>query len=231
MLKKLVKKLMQTKAISRLLIKYVLMIHSLCIKAASTMAIVLNDGVHPKHGILKYKEWFLERILEEDVVLDIGCNTGMMVELLAPKARYVYGIEIDKKLVEKAKSTIGHDNISFIHADATQYDFNQCSPISVVTLSNVLEHIEDRDVFLKKLVSNVNWQVDKEKRFLFRVPTIERGWLDVYKKMLEVEWRLDDTHYIEYTLDEFVQELSNANIDITATQVRFGEIYVVGVVK
>jgi len=36
---------------------------------------------------------------------------------------------------------------------------------------------------------------------------INRDWITLYKKELGVEWRLDKTHYIEYTLESFEKEL------------------------
>ena len=36
---------------------------------------------------------------------------------------------------------------------------------------------------------------------------INRDWITLYKKELGIEWRLDKTHYIEYTLESFKEEL------------------------
>ena len=52
--------------------------------------------------------------------------------------------------------------------------------VSKVTLSNVLEHIEKRTSFLKKLIDAFE---DKDIKFLIRVPLITRDWLPVYKKI------------------------------------------------
>ena len=45
------------------------------------------------------------------------------------------------------------------------------------------------------------------------------------KKEMGVEYRLDDTHYIEYTQEEFFSELANAGLAVESYQVRWGEIW------
>jgi len=67
-------------------------------------------------------------------------------------------------------------------------------------LSNILEHIENRVKFLNKIKNLA-------PKILIRVPMINRDWITLYKKELGVEWRLDKTHYIEYTLESFEKEL------------------------
>ena len=42
---------------------------------------------------------------------------------------------------------------------------------------------------------------------------------------LGVEWRLDQTHETEYTLESFAEEMAAAGLHITHQQVRWGEIW------
>ena len=56
---------------------------------------------------------------------------------------------------------------------------------------------------------------------------IERDWVVKYKQSLGLDYRLDTTHYIEYTFDEFLEELKEANISIISHTIRFGEIYAI----
>ncbi len=226
-MKRLLKGIVLNKTVATLLIKPVLFLHSCCYKWAGRLAIVLNEGVHPKHQIIKYKEWFLEHIQPGWTILDIGSNTGMLPLMLAEKASFVYGIEADEKHLTVAKTHHARDNIEYIYADATQYDYSSCRPINSVVLSNVLEHIEHRVDFLKRIIRQVNWANDNDKRFLFRVPQIDREWIVLYKKEMGVEYRLDRGHHIEYTLETFTDELSKAGISITKYFIRFGEIYAV----
>lgn len=222
-----IKRLFLNKTVATLLIKPILFLHSCCYKWAGRFAIILNDGVHPKHQILKYKEWFLENIDDGWTVLDVGSNTGLLASLLCEKVGFVYGIEIDREHTVIARSQHAADNIEYICADATTYNYDYCRPIDCVTLSNVLEHIENRVDFLKTLVHNLKWADENHKRFLIRVPMLDREWIVVYKKQLGLNYRLDRSHHIEYTLEQFTEELKQANIVIKQVKSRFGEIYAV----
>ena len=96
-----------------------------------------------------------------------------------------------------------------------------------MTLSNVLEHIEHRIEFLKKLIKQISWQDKTNKKLLIRVPMIDREWITVYKKELGIDYRLDPTHYTEYIYTQFEQELIESGIGILSYHIRFGEIYAV----
>lgn len=225
MVKKLIKKIIFNKIVARGFLKILLKLHNFSYSFAGIFATISNNGTHPKHQIMKYKEWFLENIKKEWVVLDVGCNTGMMPSVMSQKASFVYGIEIDSILLNKAKKEHQKENIEFICADATSFDYSPLKAIDCVTLSNVLEHIEHRVDFLQKLLRQIKW--NGKKRFLIRVPMIDRDWITVYKKDLGLEYRLDGTHFIEYTFEEFEDELKKAKIDIKKHEIRFGEIYAV----
>lgn len=207
-------------------LRLVLRLHNACYRWAASIAIRL-EGVHPKHRLMRYKEWFLDHLSPEDVVLDVGSNTGAMPRLLAQKAKFVYGIEVDLKLVEKARRQGHPANVELIYGDATRFDYSTLQPISVVTLSNVLEHIKDRVGLLNTILSRVNWQEDKPRRVLIRVPMVDRDWITLYKRELGVEWRLDPTHFTEYTEQDLKTELKAVGLSITHLAIRFGEIYAV----
>jgi SAM-dependent methyltransferase len=220
-------KLLSVKFVSNILLRPILRIHTLSYKLSGFLAETVNDGIHPKHQITKYKEWFLDNILEHWVVLDVGCNTGLMPEVMSQKATFVYGIEIEEKHIEVAKNLRQKDNIEYICADATTYDYSECTPVDIVTLSNVLEHIEYRVDFLKKLIKQIVWKDKDNKQLLIRVPMIDREWIAIYKKELGMEYRLDNTHFVEYTYERFKNELMQSGIEILSYHVKFGEIYAV----
>ncbi len=226
-MKDLAKRIIFNKTMGKLLLKPILRLHSLCYQWAGKFAIILNDGVHPKHRILRYKEWFRDNIEQGWTVLDVGCNTGMLPFMLAEKAGFVYSIEINKNHISTARSQHSSNNIEYICADATTYNYSHCRPIDCVTLSNVLEHIENRVDFLKSLVHNLKWADENHKRFLIRVPMLDREWIVLYKKELGMKYQLDRTHYIEYTLEDFKKELGQTGILAKQIDIRFGEIYAV----
>jgi len=180
------------------------------------LAIKLNNGVSPKHRIMNYHQFFIDNIEENSTVLDIGCGFGIVSSKLAEKAREVVAIDISKSAIDLARSKYQKKNIKYINADATTYDFNQ--KFDYIVLSNVLEHIKNRKEFLTKIKP-------LSKCFLIRVPMINRSWLSLYKKELGLEYRLDKSHYIEYTFDSFSREIENCGLQIFSYTIRFGEIW------
>ncbi len=229
MIKKIIKKITGHKIVARLLLKPALLAHSLSYQLADYFAIVLGSGVHPKHRIIKYAEWFSHKIEPGCVVLDIGSHAGAVSEFLADKAGFVYAVEIRHDLIEQAKLGARKKNIEYICGDATKLDFSGLKHINYVLLSNVLEHIEDRVSFLKRLINCLNWQDQSRKLFLFRVPMLERDWIVFYKKELGLKFMSDETHAIEYTFQGLQNELSDSGIKIIEHEIKFGEIYAVGI--
>jgi 2-polyprenyl-3-methyl-5-hydroxy-6-metoxy-1,4-benzoquinol methylase len=227
MVQTIIKNILFNRVTSILLSKLILKLHNLTYKLSAIFSTILNNDIHPKHGIINYEQWFADNVSADDVVLDIGCNTGTMVSILSEKVEYVYGIEIDKNLFNEAELKIRKDNVKFICFDATTYNYSECRDITVVTLSNVLEHIEHRVIFLKKIIKQIPWGTKSNKVILIRVPMIDRDWISVYKKQVGVEYRLDKTHYTEYTYSQLKDELSKSNIIITNSHVRFGELYAI----
>jgi 2-polyprenyl-3-methyl-5-hydroxy-6-metoxy-1,4-benzoquinol methylase len=224
---KKIKPLIYNKLIAKLLLKQLLRMHSFSYRFAGRFAGILNNNSHPKHKIINYEKWFLDNIENNWKILDIGCNIGQMSKTLAQKARFVYAIDIDPQYIEQAKKTSQAPNIEYICADAAQFDYTKNQPIDCVIMSNVLEHIEYRIEFLKKLTYAVNWNQPNNKTFLIRVPMLNRDWITIYKKQIGLEYRLDKTHHIEYTIETLTRELEQAGINIKESSVRFGEIYAI----
>jgi len=204
-----------------------LRLHSLCYRLAGAFGITLNDGIHPKHRILRYDQWFLRHIEPNWNVLDIGSHTGILAHALAKKAAFVCAVEKEEHLVAVARERRGEANIEYVCADATNFDYKVSGPMHCITMSNVLEHIEHRVEFLSKIISQIRWADEKNRVLLFRVPMLERDWTVVFKKELGVEYRLDPTHHVEYTVEQFRDELHSAGIAVRSIEMRFGEIYAV----
>ena len=213
--------------VAKHMVRPILKLHNISYTLAGILASVTEGNVHPKHRILLYKEWFLEHVKESAVVLDVGSNTGLLPRTLANKVQFVYGIEILEDLVNIARQNNDYNNLKFFSGDATLYDYDLINPVSVITLSNVLEHIENRVEFLRKIIQQVRWQNENEMRILVRVPMYDRDWITVYKKDLGIEWRLDKTHFTEYTLESFEEEMRMSGVEILSVKIKFGEIYAV----
>ncbi len=184
------------------------------------MASVYGKGVHTKHRHIRYHDFFISRISPGERVLDVGSNNGAVSYDVAEKAgAYVVGIEIEPANIELARKLHPHPRIEYRLGDVLT-DLSE-EPFDVVILSNILEHLPERPALLRKIQ-----QLTKPSRILIRVPLFERDWRVPLKKELGVEWRLDPTHEIEYTLEEFAEEMEAAGLKITHQEVRWGEIWV-----
>lgn len=178
-----------------------------------------GDGEHTKHRHIRYHDFFIARIQRGDKVLDVGCGIGAVAYDVADRAgAIVTGIDIDANSIAKARTKYAHPNVTYVVGDVLKTVPED--PVNVVILSNVLEHLPDRAYFLRRLVDTV-----KPEKMLIRVPLFERDWRVPLKKELGVEWRLDDTHETEYTLDSFAAEMANAGLTVTHLEVHWGEIW------
>jgi glycosyltransferase involved in cell wall biosynthesis/SAM-dependent methyltransferase len=192
-------------------------------------AIEANDGLHPKHRLMKYHDFFVDRIGTEDRVLDLGCGVGALASSIAQRCgAQVVGMDWSetnlKKAIDRAAQHAPQASISFSQGDITATQAQ--GEFDVVILSNVLEHLVDRPGLLRQWIG---WY--KPKVMLIRVPAFDREWRAPWKKELGVDWRLDDTHETEYTLDQLTEELSEAGLSIEETVIRWGEYWVRAVPK
>lgn len=184
-------------SIYKILVKFALRLHNFSYKLSSRFAVKAEGGLHPKHRLMEYHKFFVDNINSNDIVLDIGCGNGALTYDIAKKAKNVIGIDLNKNNIAIAKEKYPAPNTEYIVGDVTGELPNK--KFDVVILSNVLEHIENRVEFLKKIK-------DLAPKILIRVPMFNRDWITLYKKELGIEWRLDSTHFTEYRI--FFRKLS-----------------------
>lgn len=182
--------------------------------------------IHPKHRIMNYHKFFIDNISEANIVLDLGCGNGAVADDVSKKAKKVIGIDISEENIRMAKEKYQKKNLKFIQGDATSYDFSELDiqKFDEVILSNVLEHIKDRIIFL----NNLHKLTDI---ILLRVPMLNRDWLTVYKKEKGYKYMLDSTHFIEYTPEDLKKELESTGWMIKKYSVQFGEAWAVIIEK
>lgn len=218
----LIKKLLSYKPLTKSIIKVVLKTHNRSYHLAGKLSPYLeSNGLHPKHRLIKYHDWFARQLNKDWNVLDVGCGNGALTYALKANCASIIGIDINSNNIEKACSQFSREGITYVCGDAVAHQFPK--KFDAIILSNVLEHIEDRIGFLRHLVNTQG----KERRLvlLVRVPMITRDWITLYKKGMGIEWRLDSTHYTEYTLQQLREELSQANLKMESYEIQFGEIY------
>ena len=207
---------MKSKLIYLILVKLTLAIHNIVYKLVARFAVKVEGGIHPKHRITNYHKFFSDNIEDGESVLDVGCGKGILTLDLATKAGKIVAIDKSKREITIAQKDYSARNIEYLLGDAVAYDFGKT--FDVVVLSNVLEHVENREELLKK-VKNIS------PKILIRVPMINRDWITLFKKENGIEWRLDNTHFTEYTLDSFKDELMKADLKLEEHSIQYGEIW------
>ena len=221
-MKKLIKKILLSPYIAKKITKILLRIHRFSYTYLGLFSGASENGIHPKHRLTNYHKFFVDNISENDAVLDVGCGNGLLLRDIAVKTKaVVVGVDISENNVKTAKKELSTlPNVEIIHSDISEY--NEKRAFDSITLSNVLEHLDRRVEILRRL----NEQF-KPKQFLIRVPMFEREWVVPYKKELGIDYLLDATHKIEYTEDEFRDELAKAGLMIKSIAIKWGEIYAV----
>jgi SAM-dependent methyltransferase len=200
------------------LLRILCALDNLLYRAISVASVWYDGGLHVKHRLTGYHDFFVERVAPGERVLDIGCGHGALAADLARRCQAtVTGVDQDPAAIRSARSRHPGPGLTFVEADAHALP---AGPYDVVILSNVLEHLEGRVVFLQETIARAG-----ARRLLVRVPLFERDWRVPLKRELGVDFRLDPTHCIEYTVAEFEAEIAAAGLVIAESQVRWGEIW------
>ena len=207
------------KKFTRIAMRLLLMVDNAVSKLINRLAIPYDGGVHVKHRLMRYHEFFVNRVAPGERVLDIGCGYGAVAYSLATRAgALVTGIDLNEANVAKARGKFHHPNLTFVHGDARAN--LPPGPWDVLVLSNILEHIDQRISFLTELQQGL-----RPSRMLIRVPMIDRDWRVPLREELGMFHFGDSTHFTEYTAESFEEELREAGLSIRHVQYNWGEIW------
>jgi 2-polyprenyl-3-methyl-5-hydroxy-6-metoxy-1,4-benzoquinol methylase len=185
----------------------------------SAYARTFDNGLHPKHRLTGYHDFFRKNVGSNESVLDIGCGNGFLTSDIATSTSgRVVGVDKNAANIEFARAHYAAENTEFVCGDVTS-DM-RLGEFDVVVLSNVLEHLPDRVRFLQKIQ-----EAARPSEFLIRVPMYEREWMTPLKQELGIEYRLDATHVTEYTQKQLVEELAAAGLTISHLEIKWGEFW------
>lgn len=183
-------------------------------------AIDYDDGVHPKHRLTRYHDFFVERIQPDERVLDIGCGKGELAHDIAGRTgATVVGIDRAEWALAFARSRFAHPRVTFVQADALSYAPDGAFDVAV--LSNVLEHVASRIELLRSLRERA-----AVSRLLLRVPSVERDWVVPLRRELGLTYFSDPEHEVEYTVALLADELREAGWEMGEPTISWGEIWV-----
>jgi SAM-dependent methyltransferase len=174
------------------------------------------DGLHPKHRLTDYHDFFVQRISRGQAVLDIGCGNGAVAADIARlTGARVIGVDKDSSSITQARARCDGAGAEFVCADALTAEL---PPADVIVLSNLLEHLDGREEFLRSLRTRL-----RPKLLLLRVPQYERHWMVPFARKLGLDTRLDPTHCIEHRQEELLGELAAAGWRVRFLEARWGE--------
>ena len=187
--------------------------------AINELALSYGGGVHVKHRLIRYHDFFVDRIKADELVLDVGCGYGAVAHSIATRSgARVTGLDLSPDQVARARARYADSRLSFVVGTAP--DELPDGPFDVIVASNVLEHIDDRRGFLTRIQSRLS-----PRRWLIRVPMTDRDWTVPLRRELGVRHFSDPTHFVEYTRESFEREIADAGFAIDHLQVNWGEIW------
>jgi 2-polyprenyl-3-methyl-5-hydroxy-6-metoxy-1,4-benzoquinol methylase len=187
--------------------------------AIDSLALDYDGGVHVKHRLTRYHDFFVERIAAGERVLDIGCGYGAVAHSVATRSgALVTGLDMRPDNIARARARFADPRLAFVVGEApTQLPDG---PFDTIIASNVLEHIADRPRFLAAVQQRL-----APRRWLIRVPMIDRDWRVPLRQELGLRHFSDPTHYVEYTRETFEREMRDNGFDVRHLQINWGEIW------
>jgi SAM-dependent methyltransferase len=192
-------------------------------RALDRAAIDYDGGVHVKHRLTRYHDFFVERVRPGEHVLDVGSGKGELAhDLVLRGGATVVGIDNDPNHLAFARSRFVHERLRF-----EQGNVLESLPegrFDVVVLSNVLEHLAPRIEFLRRVLASA-----RPTRILLRVPVYARDWTVPLKAEVGLLDYWDRDHEIEYDPESFTRELGEAGLDVTELILVWGEIWATAV--
>jgi SAM-dependent methyltransferase len=182
-------------------------------------AIRLDGGIHAKHRLTRYHDFFVERVRPRERVLDVGSGKGELAYDVAVRSgAEVVGIDVKPESIAFARERFAHARVSFVEGDAL--DTVPAGPFDVVVLSNVIEHLDSRVELLRRIVAEL-----RPDRVLIRVPAENRHWHVPLRRELGLPWFSDPSHVVEYDEARLRGELEAAGLEAIEVRSCWGELW------
>jgi SAM-dependent methyltransferase len=184
-------------------------------------SIAYDDGVHVKHRLTRYHDFFVDRVRPGERVLDVGSGKGELAHDLVTRAgATVVGIDNNPHHVAFARSRFADERLELVEGDVL--DGLPPGHFDVVVMSNVLEHLPGRVELLRRVVESAT-----PSRILLRVPVEARDWTVPLKREVGLPWFSDPDHEVEYDPERLRAELAEAGLEATELILVWGEIWAV----
>lgn len=168
--------------------------------------------IHPKH-FLTQQPWFISYLKKSDKILDLGSGIGQNAIKAARFCKTVTGVEIDKDLIEKAKTSLINDNISNVKFSEYNLEeklkFNDNSFDKIIFL-DVLEHLHKRE----QILLEIKRVLKSQGLVLISVPNSNTSWKK-FQRSAGICSYSDPDHKIEYSEKSIKDLLEKYNFRIS----------------
>jgi trans-aconitate 2-methyltransferase len=107
-----------------------------------------------KHDfVFKYGEYLVQMLTpqEGERILDVGCGTGYLTNLIAASGALVTGMDNSIDMIAKARNEYPH--LPFRLASVTDFDFNE--PFDALFSNAVLHWVTDKEQAVKNMYNNL----------------------------------------------------------------------------
>jgi SAM-dependent methyltransferase len=147
--------------------------------AADQTAIATNAFVHPLDGYYRYPRMDVVEVLPDKIasLLDVGCGSGAFASVVREKwGCRVVGVELNPAAAADARLVLDH----VFEADIINLSIEET--FDVITVNDVLEHVEDPEALLEKLRDLVT----PDGRLVVSIPNV--GHWSIVADLLAGHW-------------------------------------------
>lgn len=161
-------------------------------------------------------DYIKEKININDIVLDIGCNSGEITYGLSEVCKEATGIDYDQALIDDANTRFSKSNLSFICVDATKYVSKSDKMFDVMVCSHVLEHLEYPSEFLSSFKGYF-------KKLYIEVPDFDNSYINTIRDNLNLpSIYTDNDHVYEFSREDIEKIIRDNNLKILDCEFRYG---------
>ncbi len=162
------------------------------------------------------KKFILSQITKDHRVLDLGCSTGVISNYISEAANKVVGIDLNRKSIEKAKSTFKRNNLTFVCDEAESFLSGCEEKFDVLILSHIIEHIDNPLEFLNRFKNQFNL-------IYIEVPDFDRYYLNRYRVELSNSLIYSDSdHVSEFDRKDLQHLLNQSGLSIIKEEYKYG---------
>lgn len=147
--------------------------------AADRTAIATNAFVHPLDGYYRYPRMDVVEVLPDELtsLLDVGCGSGAFGRVVREKwGCRVVGVELNPAAAANARLVLDH----VFEADIINLSIEE--RFEVITVNDVLEHVEDPEALLEKL----SGLVTRDGQLVVSIPNV--GHWSIIEDLLAGHW-------------------------------------------